>query len=207
MMCRAAKTALLVLLCVCIFGLFKESCADYYKYKDDKGSICITNVLESVPRRYRATMEVIPDGAPRKKVQTEQEQAKPAQPVADEQPTQISGRESPVPSRLSERFARLAERWPWLKPSAIICGMIAGFIIVIKLAGILPSPQMARLLYIAFFLGVFVFIYKSYVDYLVGGYLEIKHKFVTMFKNANERERLQGLDKPAGDASEESRSE
>ncbi len=203
-MSSAAKTVLLILSCIFVFGPCKVTCADYYKYKDDKGSICITNVLESVPRKYRATMKVIPDGSSRKKVRTEQQQAEPEQPAAGEQPARIS---SPVPSRLSDRIARLAERWPWLKPSAIIFGIIAGFIIVFKLARVLPSPQMARLLYIIFFLGVFVIIYKSYVDYLVGGYTEIKHKVVTMFKKANERERLQDLDKPAGAVKEEPGSE
>jgi len=42
-----------------VFGHTSSACADYYRYKNNKGIICITNNLNSIPPKYRSTMKVI----------------------------------------------------------------------------------------------------------------------------------------------------
>ena len=65
---------------------------------------------------------------------------------------------------------------------------------MIRIAAQLSSPQLARVLYLAFFLGVFVFAYKSYAETVVGRYFTIKTKIVSMFRKANVRQ-AEELDK------------
>lgn len=193
---RIVKTALLLLPFMLVFEAVHKASADYYKYKDASGTVCITNKLQSVPPRYRATMQVIRDDTAGKEPAAHN-QPEPSQPAV-EPTSQKPAQESPAEGR----FGQLSARYPWFKPLAIIGGILAGFVVVTKLAGLLPSPHLARLIYLAFFLGVFVFAYKSYADHVAEGYFSIKQKVVAMFTKANEREGLQPENKPAGAAAE-----
>lgn len=201
MTARAVKTVVLLLPCLLFFAAPPEVLADYYKYKDSKGAVCITNKLESVPPKYRAAMQVVRDQTLAKEDPAGQKEQAPAQAVFQEPPVQKTGPESVAPAQATSRFAKLAARYPWFKPLAIVGGVCIGFAMVMKLAALLPSAQFSRLLYLAFFVGVFVFAYKSYADHVAGSYLNIKQKVLAMFVKANEREGLKPAH-PADAASE-----
>jgi hypothetical protein len=185
------KTAMLLMLSLSVmFGAVRSARADFYKYKDSRGTVCITNKLESVPARYRATMTVTREERLPPKDSAERKEAEQASPPATEAATQQAGQEAAAPGQPTGRFGRLAARFPWLKPLAVLCGITAAFIGVTRIAAMLPSPQLAKLIYLAFFLGVFGFAYVSYARHLATSYLAIKEKMLVMFKKANEREGL-----------------
>jgi hypothetical protein len=167
--------------------------ADYYAYTDANGAPVITNRLETVPKRYRAGMRVVKEDkpAPAKtgdRPVTNKPFAVPAtpQPVVREEPA--AAPEPPAPPALTGRMGDHAKRYPWLKPVGVVAGLLAGFLAVIRIAAHLSSPQLARVIYLAFFLGVFVFAYKSYAESLVERYFTIKTKIVSMFRKANVRQ-------------------
>lgn len=173
--------------------------ADFYQYKDGKGTIHMTNKLEAVPEKYRATMKVVrEDRPPTQAAPAANEQAAPA--ANDQQPARQA-----VEAQPQTRFGQLCSRFPWLKPLLFIGGFIGAFLLVAKLTDFLPSPMLARVIMIAFFLGAFVFTYKVYTDHLASGYFTIKEKMLTMFKKANEREGLTPEDKPGLPAREQQR--
>ena len=109
-----------------------------------------------------------------------------SQPVVREEPAAVP--EPPAPPAQVSRMGDYARRYPWLKPLGVVAGLLVGFLAVIRIAAQLSSPQLARVLYLAFFLGVFVLAYKSYAESVVERYFTIKTKIVSMFRKANVRQ-------------------
>jgi hypothetical protein len=105
-------------------------------------------------------------------------------------------RQAAIPSQSDSRIVQFMERFPLIKLLIIISGIVAASIIIIKLTSLIPSPQLARLINIAFFLGLFVFAYKLYAENLVGNYFTIKTKILGIFTRANVREAPETEEKP-----------
>ena len=74
--------------------------------------------------------------------------------------------------------------------SPAIAAVIGCLFAISKLTRALSSPQLAKVIYIAFFLGTFTLGYKLYADHLVSGFIGIKQKMITMFAKAQQREGL-----------------
>ncbi len=167
--------------------------ADYYKYKDSKGTICITNKLDSVPNKYRSTMKVIREEKTRR-VDRESQPALPSAvaPATPEQSSSRGGVQSAAPSQVDSSADGLAVRFPWVKAVLVVLGLAAALLTVAKLTSMISSPQLSRLISIVFFAGLFLFTYKVYADHLVDGYFTIKTKILKMFANANAREAPEG---------------
>ena len=186
--------------CLCILAVAQQARADYYKYTDSTGTVCITNNRDEVPTRYRASMKVIreSDLAKREAAVENLATATPLavnMPVRGTEPAPAAAPVTPAPGG----FGQLTESYPWLSPLAVVCGIGIAFAIVVKLASRLPSPQLSRLVYIVFFLGTIVFAYKSYVGYMNDSYSRIKGQVLNMYQKANDREELKTESKPAGD--------
>lgn len=183
------KRMLITLLCLLLSAMFApvpDAFADYYKYTDSRGVVNMTNKLESVPVKYRSTMKVVREEAPRKDPAAGQ----PQQPASA--PAEIAASEQ-APAAASEqasdgKFAQLSARFVWFKPLVYAAAVLALFIAITKVTSLLPSPQLAKAIYLAFFLGVFVFLYKSYATHVVESSLKIKEKAVSMMKKSNVRE-------------------
>lgn len=162
--------------------------ADYYKYTDKKGVVNITNKLESVPPRYRSTMKVVRE-APKK------ETAAPAPneaPQATEESASASAAEQQPKQGV---FTSLSERFPWFKPLVYVVCIVALFVVVAKLSSLVPSPLLSRLIYVSFFIGVIVFLYKGYVEHVANSSRKIKDTAVSIIKKSSNREEAP----PAGD--------
>lgn len=183
---KTAVVAALVLL-VCIATFCGDVRADYYKYTDGSGAVCITNRIDAVPPKYRATMKVIREetaagrekGAPR---ETPREYV--AAPDASPQSRQQADAAEEPASRMGEVFSR----FPWARPLLVVCVIVTAFLIVNKLSSLISSPLLARVVYLAFFLAIFVFAYKSYAEHVTNSYFSIKTRVLAMFEKANRRE-------------------
>ncbi|ACH40297.1 protein of unknown function, DUF4124-containing [Citrifermentans bemidjiense Bem] len=161
-----------------------HSSADYYKYTDNRGTVNITNKLESVPARYRSTMKVVREE--KKKAPAAEQQSTGAEqqavPALEQQAV-------PEPERKPDTaFSRLCGRFVWLKPLLYVMGGLALFVGVIQVASMLASPMLSKLIYISFFFGVFVFLYKAYAEYMVASTAKIKENAVTIMKKSTNRE-------------------
>jgi hypothetical protein len=173
-------------------GVFRQTplaCADYYRYTDNRGVICITNNMNAIPSQYRSTMKVIREDKPgRLDKGTQPQTPQVSSPVAREPAIAGHDRQSATPSQSDSRFVQFLARFPLIKLLIIIAGIVAASIIIVKLTSLIPSPQLARLINIAFFLGLFVFAYKLYAESLVGNYVTVKTKILGIFTRANVHE-------------------
>ncbi len=179
---------LFLLLLISAFAQDPPSFADYYKYMDNKGTICITNNLNSVPRKYRSNMKIVHEEMPAKAKNGNQPQTPSVGISAPGAPSVPVAGTTDTSPRSDSRFALLTARFPWIKPLLGIAAIVAAFLVLFKLRPLIPSPQLARLLTLAIFLAIFVFSYKLYADYLVDGYFTVKAKILGMFARSNTRE-------------------
>jgi len=170
--------------------------ADYYKYTDTSGAVNMTNKLDSVPQKYRSRMKVIRDDAQTKKDTGTSKQQQSAPPQEESSAPEAS---STAPAAENAgKFAALTARYVWFKPLAYLVAILASFLVVVKLTALVPSTQLSKLIYLSFFLGVFVFLYKAYVEHVVTDALAVKEKTITIMKKANAREiQLPGEAPPA----------
>ena len=190
---RTARILLPVLLPLfCLCHIASEARADYYKYTDDTGSVCLTNNRNAVPPKFRSTMTVIRDEARPPKVPDAPKAPNAAAPMAAPATEPVATESAPRKAAPEEvptgKFGELSSRYIWFKPLMIIGAIFAGFLIVTKVATLLPSQQMARVIYLVYFLGIMLFAYKSYADHMAESFVKVKGKVLTMFKKANERE-------------------
>ena len=189
---------LIVLLCLFAFAPVSGALADYYKYTDSRGVVSITNTLDSVPAKYRSTVKVITDDSLAKKdagarKQLPQSESASAEPAAAAQQAETNSQASaPAPEG---KFQELSARFPWFKPLVYLVAFVALLVAVIKLTSLVPSPILSKLIYVAFFMGVFVFIYKSYVEHVAESSRNIKEQAATIMKKSTVREEL-----PQGEA-------
>jgi hypothetical protein len=170
-----------------VVSLVCAASADYYTYRDGRGVVNMTNNLESVPKKFRATMKVVKEDSPPPVTRTAPATTAPE---AREQAVE------PAAAQPAGPFARLAEGRPWLKPLMVVGGLLALFLLVVWVTSHLSSPQLARVIYLAFFLGVFTFAYAAYARHLADGYASLKQKMVAMFIKSSEREGMSPAEKP-----------
>jgi hypothetical protein len=182
---RTVRAVLLSLSCIGLWGAWSQAGADLYKYKDGTGTVCITDKLQSVPAKYRDHLQVIRDDGRSRSGQAAEPEAHPGQPAAAEPG---SAREDAAPSPAAS--GQPAGRYPWLEPLLIVCGILLGWAIVAKVAKMLPSAQLGRLIYLAFFVGISVFVYKLVGEQVVNNYVEAKGKVTAMFGKSDQHERL-----------------
>jgi len=168
-------------------GSVTAALADYYKYTDAGGAVNITNKLDAVPQRYRSRVKVISDDALSKQ---DRGARKGEQPASAQEETPMPGdAAAPAPAAAPQgKIAELSARFVWFKPLLYLAAILAAFLAVIKLASVVPSAQLSKLIYLSFFIGVFVFLYQAYVEHVVADSLAVKEKAVTMMKKSSERE-------------------
>ena len=185
---------------VCLFAfncaLPSSLLADYYKYTDGHGVVNISNDLKSVPAKYRSTMKVVREEPKKEQVQRPavQAEAESEAVAAGREQTKVAAPES-QPEEPQGRFSELASRFPWLKPLAYLAGIVALFVVMAKLTSKLSSPHLSKVIYISFFMGVMVFLYKNYVEHVVASTAKVKDAAVSMMKKSSNRE----LPVPAGE--------
>ena len=186
--CRFTRLLPPTLVVLVLAGTASPSLADFYRYRDSRGVVHMTNRLESVPAKYRATMKVTREDAPPPPPQA-------AAPQEEAAPRSAPAPAEAVPAAPEGRFAQLSARWPWFKPLVVLGVLFGALLLVIKLTSYLSSPQLTRVVYVAFFLGVFCFAYVSYARHLAAGFSSVKEKVLAMFVKANRRE---GAQPPGG---------
>ncbi|MDH3975304.1 MAG: hypothetical protein OEV42_13570 [Deltaproteobacteria bacterium] len=57
------KVSLLLLAALVFFSYSREAAADFYKYKDEKGLVHLTNDISTIPEKFRSRVRIIKDDA------------------------------------------------------------------------------------------------------------------------------------------------
>jgi hypothetical protein len=182
--CRSHLTGSIVCLGWAALFTFAGSSAraDMYQYTDKSGTVCMTNSLESVPRAQRKSVKII----------SEEPKPKTAVPVTTPGGNTVTPAQAEVQSIIADKSppsSTAVGRTIPIKSIAVV-GMIGFLFLVSRLTRSLSSPQLAKVIYIAFFLGTFTLGYKLYADHLANGFVGIKQKMLAMFAKAQQREGL-----------------
>lgn len=164
---------------ICALTRTPVAFANLYTYTDSSGVVNMTNDLKSVPKKYRASMKVEREAPKPKQVE---------QPVQSYEPAASETTAAPPAQAPAGKFAELSARFSWFKPLVYLFGIFAALLLVIKVTSQLSSPHLSKVIYLSFFLGVSVFLYKSYVTHVVESSLKIKEQTVEMMKKSSQRE-------------------
>jgi hypothetical protein len=166
---------------ICTAAFAPKVFADFYQYTDGSGVVSITNRIDGVPKKYRATMKVVREEPSSKKAA--QPEAVQPEPVSIEPVSQ-----SVAPANLAGRFEELGNRFPWFKPVVYLAVIVAIFTLITKVTVLLPSRLLGRVIYVAFTAGVLVFIYKSYSAHVVETTRKLKEDAEAVARKAAARQ-------------------
>lgn len=149
-----------------------QAAADIYKYTDDSGSVCMTNTLNSVPKKYRSSMTVIKEESPAQKTLLPQVQKRNSDPLPYVAPQAQQAVEQEVKSD------PVQNRQKYVRTGLIVAGIIAGYFLLTRLMGTLGFPRIGTLLFLALALVGGVYLYGLYIK-------EMKEVFGTLRKDAH----------------------
>lgn len=157
--------------------------ADFYSYTDKSGAVCMTNSLSAVPPQYRSGMKVVKEEPPPKQESPPLPRKGTAPGHAPLPETAVHPDDPPAQPgwQLPGKFAPATP----LLYSGVIVAISLG---IRKLVQQLSSALLARVIYIGFFLGVFVYAYKSYAEHVVDNYFTVKTRILKMYEKANRRD-------------------
>lgn len=155
--------------------------ADIYSYTDKGGTVVMTNDRDAIPAKQRKNVKVTPEEKKPGGMNTQQRNItskESAELITEQAPARKGaegGQTGPV---------------PWIKIIGSLLGAFVILMLLLRVVRSLASPQLARIIMVALFLGTFVTGYKLYADHLVGSYFSIKGKFLKLYAKANQREGL-----------------
>lgn len=169
-----------LLLCLLCFSFFTAvAFADFYKYTDGKGAVVMTNKLESVPAKFRSSMTVIKE-EPKKTLEGAPQSAQPSE--AEMQSA------APAPAPVPEgKFAELSARYAWFKPLVYLAVCFVLFYCLTFVTRRLPSRLLGKVIYVAFSLAAFTFLYKTYMSGMVERSQRLMEDASKVVKKANAR--------------------
>lgn len=163
------------------------SAADYYRYRDDRGRLCFANNLELIPAKFRARAELVVEATPPPPLAPAPNPYLAVQPSTDVQPVVSTSKVDSVPVAAAPRDKPSPWREPWVRVAAIAVGFLAVSASIALLVPSLMPKQLARVIYLTCFLGVFTLGLKLYSGYMVDAYFTIKAQALKIFAKANER--------------------
>jgi hypothetical protein len=187
-----------VLLLLCLFSPL-PALADYYRYADGQGTVCFTDDYKSIPRQFRAKAQRIkePPAHPGQ-LPPPPPARQPATAAVQPEATAAEQPPPPQPARAELLLQTLREFWAraWFRVVAFVALAGAVLLLLARVARHLAAPQLVRVIYLAFFLGCFVFAYKLYADYMVQSYFIVKARALEMMQQANRREPALSTEQP-----------
>lgn len=164
--------------------------ADYFRYTDSSGTVCLTNDLKSIPERYRKKAVLVSRDAPKA------EQAKPAvsQPPAD-QATEEAVSQPRAPEGFRERAAALFTKermMTALKIVGAIMLVVAAYTGIGMLAAYLGCRQIGTVVRIVFTLGVLVYGFVMYADRMSAAFSRVKGEVTSIQQKSEKRSNQTG---------------
>ena len=167
-----------------LLGIVSPVGADMYKYVDDAGSVTITNNIDSVPKKYRASMKVVKEETPlsQQKLLPEIQKRK-----IDPTPSfQTAQPQSQLQKESSETTADKREQY--INTGLVIAGLIAGYFILIRLTGSLGFPGTGMVAFVLLVLTSGAYLYKLYIQEMSATFTNLHKDAIGMKKNVETRE-------------------
>lgn len=172
------------------------SSADFYRYYDESGGVNVTNDYKSIPERYRASVTVTTDKQLEKKARARDRQersesgrvvqgqrlnqppqAAPAQSVtAESSPSVSTPQKEAAPPVATGKTNWLSRQVPMLKVIGVMALLIAGFIVVGRVASSLAPRSLAIVIKIAMIAAIGVFLTKGFSEKIAEAFAKIKEE-------------------------------
>lgn len=172
------------------------SSADFYRYYDESGGVNVTNDYKSIPERYRASVTVTTDKQLEKKARARDRQersesgrvvqgqrlnqppqAAPAQSVtAESSPSVSTPQKEAAPPVATGKTNWLSRQVPMLKVIGVMALLIAGFIVVGRVASSLAPRSLAIVIKIAMIAAIGVFLTKGFSEKIADAFAKIKEE-------------------------------
>lgn len=138
---------------------YSVALADIYKYTDDSGSVCITNTLQNVPKKFRSSMSVVKEDAPVQKKLLPEVQKRTTDPVPSVQPA-IHQKEQqnhavPVPPDNRQKYINTA---------LVIAGLVAVYFVLGKIFEYIGFQKVGIALFLLTVLLGGVYLYGLYIQ-------------------------------------------
>ncbi len=146
--------------------------ADIYKYTDETGSVCITNSLEKVPKKFRSAMTVVREDAQAEKKMLPATQKRTAGPAPALQSVQPQPELQSVAQPVSND-----SRKKYITTAALIAGLVAVYFILGKITEYIDFQRVGTVLFLLVVLTGGVYLYGMYIE-------EMRATFDTLRKNA-----------------------
>jgi hypothetical protein len=153
-----------------------------YKYVDDSGLACMTNSLQSVPKKYRTRMTVVKEesNAPKKllpEVQITDRDPLPATTVTERRQQQPDTVKTPPGN--SSRYMR----------TALLVGvMAAGYFLLTRVAGAMNAPKVGTLLFLGLVLFCGVYLYGLYINEISSVFGMMRRDALNIKRNVETRD-------------------
>jgi hypothetical protein len=153
-----------------------------YKYRDESGTVCMTNSLESVPKKYRRSMTVIKEDtgtgdkllAPVPAAQSDPQRGAPA-------PAAMTPAAQPAVPASGMRHI-------YLKAGLTVAGLVVAFLLLNRLGEGLGFRRAAMALFVTISLLAGVFLYRSYIREVSATFTGLKENARNIKKNVETRE-------------------
>lgn len=173
---------LLLIGAVLLCGFAEPVLADMYKYVDESGSVCITNSLAAVPKKYRSSMTVVKEesAAPKKLLPEVEKRTSDPLPQA---------RNESRPAEAERVVPPVDNRPKYLRTALIVGGVIVAYFLLGRLCGSLGVPRVGTLLFLLLILVGGVYLYGLYVKELHAVFGSLRKDAIKIKTNVETREK------------------
>ncbi len=176
-------TSIFLLITFCyIFDVY----ADIYKYTDDTGSVCITNSLEKVPKRFRSSMTVVKEDVLQQSQQKKmlpEAQKRTTDPVSAPQGAQVQTEPQNEVQPLNND-----SRKKFINTAAIIAGLVAIYFILGKISEYIGFQRVGTVLFLMIVLTGGVYLYGMYIKELSAVYASLRKDAQGVRQNVETRD-------------------
>lgn len=176
------STLLFIVITKCY--MLSNAYADIYKYTDDSNAVCITNNLDSVPKKFRSSVKITKEDVlpSQQKLLPEVQQRTTDPPPAN---THLMTQSEPQ----KENHAVSAEKQgKYINTALVLAGIVAGYFILKRLTGSLGFPRMGMIAFLFLVLTGGVYLYNLYLKEMSAVFSDLRKNALGMKKNVETRE-------------------
>lgn len=158
--------------------------ADIFKYTDDSNAVCITNNLDSVPKKFRSSVKITKEDVlpSQQKLLPEVQQRTTDPPPAS---TQLQPQSEP---QKESRDMSAEARKKYMKTGLVLTGIVAGYFILTWLTGSLGFPRIGMSAFLLIVLAGGVYLYNLYIKEMSATFSNLRKDALGMKKNIETRE-------------------
>ena len=156
--------------------------ADLYKYVDANGVVCMTNALESVPKRYRTSLTVVKEDQPAPKKLLPEVQKINSDPLPQPAAESRQTLQNTAPTATGDNSR-------YLHTGLIISSVVVAYFLLGRLAAALGTPRVGTILFLLLVLGGGIYLYGLYINEMRVMFSSLRKDAMNIRRNVETREK------------------